>query len=434
MRVTKKRRTPTNSMQKSHIQSLMPAFKRVFWIVLDGVGAGELPDALQYKDVGSNTLGNLSKAFIQKAGRPLSLPSLQQMGLGNITKIEGVPPCPQGQGIGAFGRAAEESQGKDTTSGHWEMAGLVVREPFKTFPDGFPAEVIQQWCNENQLSGVLGNKTASGTTILEELGEEHVRTGKPILYTSADSVWQVAAHETAFGLERLYKICKSARAMGDQLGIGRVIARPFIGDPSQGQAFKRTYNRKDYAQKPSEQTYLDLLCKAKIATLGVGKISNIFASQGIQSNIDTHGNAEGIQVLLNQLDEFKEGLVFCNLIDFDMLYGHRRDVLGFGLSLEEFDRAMPEIIKKMKTDDLLIITADHGNDPTYPGTDHTREYIPILAYTPSEKQPGPIDLGIRKSFADIGATVTEALMKTVPSQVNLAGTSFLAHMAHLGSL
>ena len=404
------------------------SFKRVIWIVLDGVGAGELPDASSYGDSGSNTLGNLAREFSKITGRTLQLPHLQAWGLGNITSILGVPPSENGLPNAAYGKASELSAGKDTTSGHWEMAGLVLKKPFVTFPNGFAQEVVDRWVSENQLPGVLGNHSASGTTIIEELGAEHIRTGKPILYTSADSVWQVAAHEESFGLDRLYSICKSARKICDELQIGRVIARPFIGNPLEGKPFQRTYNRKDYAQLPPSSTYLDLLVEAGIPTLGIGKISNIYAAQGIQKNIDTQGNTDGIQVLIEQMKSVSNGLIFCNLIDFDMLYGHRRDVAGFGHALEEFDRALPEIQQAMDPEDLVLITSDHGNDPTYPGTDHTREYIPLLAYSPiqNSKGAGPMNLGTRASFGDVGATVTHALLGRAPQETHLAGTSFLS--------
>ena len=302
----------------------------------------------------------------------------------------------------------------------------------KVFPNGFSQDVIDRWCKENGLPGVLGNKPASGTEILEEFGEEHIRTGKPILYTSADSVWQVAAHEESFGLERLYKVCKSARVICDELQIGRVIARPFINNTDAGAKtkFKRTYNRKDYAQLPPQPTYLDYLCNQGVHTLGIGKISNIYAGQGIQENIDTKGNTDGIRVLIEQLETVESGLIFCNLIDFDMLYGHRRDVEGFALALEEFDRALPAIRQRMKDRDLLIISADHGNDPTFPGSDHTREYIPIIAFSPSQKITAPANLGIRESFADIGATVVDALVgqNNQSSATGLAGRSFLPNL------
>ncbi len=410
----------------THPQSIK-AFQRVIWIVLDGVGAGELPDSATYGDLGSNTLGNLGREFAKKTGRTLQLPHLQAWGLGNITSIVGVPPSQGGPTQAAFGKACELSAGKDTTSGHWEMAGLVVKKPFVTFPNGFSQEIVDRWVRENHLPGILGNCSASGTTILEELGAEHIKTGKPILYTSADSVWQVAAHEEFFGLEKLYKICKSARVLCDELQIGRVIARPFIGNPEQGKPFQRTYNRKDYAQLPPSETYLDHLTRAGIPTLGVGKISNIYAAQGIQRNIDTQGNTDGIRVLIEQMKTVSHGLIFCNLIDFDMLYGHRRDVVGFGHALEEFDRALPEIQSSTHPGDLVIIASDHGNDPTYRGTDHTREYIPLLAYTPSNTGLSslPIPLGTRSSFGDVGATVSHALLGATIQDPQLTGTSFL---------
>jgi phosphopentomutase len=407
------------------------SFDRVIWIVLDGVGAGELPDADKYGDRGSNTLGNLSRVLHSKTGRQLSLKNLEKWGIGNITPIQGVSPLSPGQGEGAFGRALEKSMGKDTTSGHWEMAGLVVTQPFQTYPEGFPEEIIHRWVRENNLPGILGNKAASGTEIIEELGLEHLRTGKPIVYTSADSVWQVAAHEETFGLNRLYEICKSARKICDEMGIGRVIARPFIGDPAKGTPFKRTYHRKDYAQPPFAATFLDALKEKGIPTLGIGKISSIFAGHGITENIDTAGNTDGIRVLIEQMKSRKNGLIFCNLIDFDMLYGHRRDVPGFASALEEFDQAVPEIKRNMTSRDLVLIASDHGNDPTYRGTDHTREYIPIMAYTPAQKNPGPINLGIRDSFGDIGATVIEALLgDTLLASLKdqLSGKSFLGDL------
>lgn len=405
-----------------------PSFQRVIWIVLDGVGAGALPDATVYGDAGSNTLGNLSRAYFEKSGKKLSLPNLSRMGIGNITPMVGVKAQKSGEGEGCFGKAAELSRGKDTTSGHWEMAGLVVSRAFATFPNGFPKEAIDRWVTENKLPGILGNTTASGTTIIEELGEEHVRTGKPILYTSADSVWQVAAHESAFGLDRLYSICKSARKLCDELQISRVIARPFIGDPTKGEPFKRTYNRKDYAQTPYASSFLDELLESGVKTLGIGKISSIYAGKGIEANIDTAGNADGLRVLKEQMQKVSTGLIYCNLIDFDMLYGHRRDVLGFGQALEEFDRAVPEIKKLMKPTDLLVIASDHGNDPTYPGTDHTREYIPVIAYSPRMKAQGPLDLGTLPTFGDVGATVVHALLGHSSRHTQLSGSSFLGKL------
>ncbi len=393
--------------------------KRVIWIVMDGVGVGEAPDAVEFGDLGSNTLGNLSKSIFQKTKTPLLLPNLLSLGANFVTPIAGTHT--PDRVIGAHGKAKEASTGKDTTSGHWEMAGLPVSKPFQVFSH-FPDAMVDRWLKENQLPGILGNKAASGTEIIEELGIEHILSGKPILYTSADSVWQVAAHEEFFGLDRLYSICKSARKICDEFNIGRVIARPFVGDPRQGKKFERTYHRKDYAQLPFGKTILDDLVSRHIPVLGVGKISNIFAGVGIPENIDTHGNTHGLQVVLEQLDTRNSGLIYVNLIDFDMNFGHRRDVAGFGKSLEEFDTALGLILKKLRPDDLLILTSDHGNDPTFRGTDHTREFVPIIAYSPSA--PENIDLGTRATFADMGATVFEALAHSPHS----CGKSFLSQM------
>jgi len=400
--------------------------KRVIWIVLDGVGVGETPDAKKFGDTGSNTLGNLAKETLKLRGTPLQIPNLLSLGANQITDVPGTTQPPKL--IGAYGKALEKSEGKDTTSGHWEMTGLVVSHAFPVFERGFTEDILQEWVKANHLPGYLGNKPASGTTIIEELGMEHCLTGKPIVYTSGDSVWQVAAHETFFGLEKLYSVCKSARKICDRLNIGRVIARPFIGDPRRGIPFERTYNRKDYAQLPFGKTMLVDLVEKKIPVLGVGKISNIFAGVGIPENIDTHGNTHGLEVTLKCLNDRKEGLIYVNLIDFDMLYGHRRDVKGFAHALEEFDLALKKIMDGMNQDDLLILTADHGNDPTYRGSDHTREYVPVLAYSPSLKSS--VDLGIRKGFDDMGATVYEALTGEIAHSTKQA-TSFLRELTHL---
>jgi phosphopentomutase len=380
-------------------------FKRVIWIVLDGVGVGEAHDAAQFGDVGSNTLGNLSQQVTPILGRPLAIPHLLKLGAGKITTL--ASSIPDGEIVGVYGKASEKSTGKDTTSGHWEMTGLVVSEPFTVFENGFPQEVVERWVKENQLPGYLCNHAASGTEIIEKLGAEHMKTGKPILYTSADSVWQVAAHEETFGLDRLYSICKSARKICDELNVSRVIARPFVGNPEKGTPFKRTYNRKDYAQLPFGKTILVELGEQNIPVLGVGKISNIFAGIGVPNNLDTKGNKDGLRVILEQMQQFKKGLLYVNLIDFDMLYGHRRDVSGFAAALEESDAAIGKIMQMMNPDDLLMLTADHGNDPTYPGTDHTREFVPVLCYSTSGKKNHSI--GIRDSFADMGATIFEGL-------------------------
>jgi phosphopentomutase len=394
--------------------------KRVFWIVMDGLGVGEAPDAPAFGDTGSNTLSNLAASTLKSQGRPLRIPHLLGMGLARVTPVAGTSE--PAQICGGYGKALEKSAGKDTTSGHWEMAGLVVKDAFPVYEQGFPDAVVERWVRENKLPGVLGNHAASGTEIIEQLGPEHMRTGKPILYTSADSVWQVAAHEETFGLERLYEVCKSAREICDELNLGRVIARPFIGDPSKGAPFKRTYNRKDYAQLPFGPTVLDRLTEAGVPVLGVGKISNIFAGIGVPRNIDTRGNTDGLRVMLECMDREAAGLIYVNLIDFDMLYGHRRDVPGFAAALEEFDLALGAMMAKAGQEDLFILTADHGNDPTYRGTDHTREFVPVLAWSPRMNQG--VDLGIRKSFADMGATIEEAL---TGKQSTLSG-SFLKHL------
>jgi phosphopentomutase len=309
------------------------------------------------------------------------------------------------------------------------MAGSVVDREFATFPNGFPKAVVDDWARENQLSGVLGNCVASGTDIIERLGAEHIQSKKPILYTSADSVWQIAAHEEHFGLDRLYQISKSAREICDRMNISRVIARPFIGNPATGVPFKRTYHRKDYAMKPFTPTILDLLTEKKIPVLGIGKISNIFAGFGVPENIDTEGNTDGLRVLEEKLLTVKNGLIYVNLIDFDMNYGHRRDVPGFALALEEFDLSLGRILAGLKEDDLLILTADHGNDPTYPGTDHTREYAPILGAT--GRKAKPISLGIRDTFADMGASIYHALSGQV-LLAPLVGKSFLNQLPPIG--
>lgn len=388
---------------------------RVIWVVLDGVGCGAMPDAVAYgDDHTAHTLVNTSKFA------PLNVPNLSALGLTQIAPVLTTEAFPAIRG--AYGRAAEVSHGKDTTSGHWEMVGLPVTHAFQTFPKGFPDSIIEEWVRENKLPGVLGNTVASGTEIIDQLGPEHLKTLKPILYTSADSVWQVAAHEEAFGLKRLYSICESARKICDRLNISRVIARPFTGNPEAGTPFVRTYNRKDYATPPSKPTALDVLISQQIPVLGIGKISNIFAGHGVPENIDTHGNTNGIEVLEQAIQSDRKGLIFCNLIDFDMLYGHRRDPKGFHAALQEFDVSLGKIRRTLKPNDLLMITADHGNDPTYPGTDHTREFIPILCDSPQFS--GFRSLGDRTSFADLGQTVLEALLKQAPRQSEVFGRSF----------
>lgn len=378
-------------------------------MVLDSVGVGELPDAAAYGDEGSHTLGHIAEVV-----DGFSLPNLQAMGLGNI---EGIP---QIHGVDApsahWGRMLETAHGKDTTTGHWEFVGLVLDEPFRTFPDGFDDEIIAAFCEAIGVEGVLGNKAASGTVIIEELGEEHRRTGLPIVYTSADPVFQIAAHEDVVPLEKLYQWCKAAYEIAIPAGLSRVIARPFVGEhPS----FERTANRKDFAFPPPQPTALDALQDAGVEVTAVGKIGDIYASQGISEAIKTKSNDHGVEVTIECLGD-REGLIFTNLVDFDAKYGHRRDPQGYGEALMRFDEQLPSICEAMRDGDVLIITADHGNDPTYRGTDHTREYVPLLVW---EKGAGPVGrpLGTRATFADIGASIAEHF-----GAEWTVGTSFLA--------
>lgn len=371
--------------------------KRVILIVLDSVGIGELPDADLYGDNGSNTLGNIALKYPQ-----LHIPNLVNLGLGNIDRSNALMKTDAPQA--AYGKAAEKSAGKDTTTGHWEISGVVLDKPFPTFTDtGFPQEFIEAF--EKAIdTKTIGNVSASGTAIINELGDEHVKTGYPIVYTSADSVFQVAMHEDVFPIERQYEICKIARDMlVDDLEVGRVIARPFLGTSGE---YYRTKNRKDYATLPPE-TVLDAIKEKGLGVYSIGKIIDIFAEKGITRYQKTKNNKEGILETIEALKTANESLIFTNLVDFDMEYGHRRDVEGYAKCLEEFDSYIPEILGNLKEDDLLIITADHGNDPTAPGTDHTREYIPILNIG-KEAKTG-IDFEARDSFADIAATVAEYL-------------------------
>ncbi|MDK2793736.1 MAG: phosphopentomutase [Caldanaerobacter sp.] len=341
--------------------------QRVILIVLDSVGVGELPDAYKFGDEGTNTLGHV----VEKTG--IKLPTMEKLGLGNIIPLKTVAPNPNA--IGAYGKMAEKSAGKDTTTGHWEIAGLIVEKPFPTYPEGFPKEIIEEF--EKRIGRkVLGNKPASGTEIIKELGEEHIKTGYPTVYTSADSVFQIAAHEEVIPLEELYRMCEIAREIlkGDH-AVGRVIARPFIGSPGN---FVRTANRKDFSLKPFGPTVLDMLKEAGYQVYAVGKIEDIFAGQGITDSIHTGNNDEGITATIEAMDAVKKGIIFTNLVDFDMVYGHRNDVNGYAKALKHFDERLPEIMLRLKEEDLLIITADHGCDPTTPGTDHTREYVPLL--------------------------------------------------------
>lgn len=370
--------------------------KRAIVIVLDSVGVGALPDAAEYGDEGSNTLGNTARAV-----GGLDLPHLGALGLGHITEVMGVPPAAHPEG--AFGRLAEASRGKDTTVGHWEIAGLISPQPLPTYPQGFPADLVEEF--ERRIGRkVLGNRAASGTVIIEELGREHIRTGRPILYTSADSVFQVAAHEEVIPLAELYRICEIARGLlQGEHGVGRVIARPFVGAPGH---FTRTANRHDWSLPPPEETVLDRLKTAGLAVQAVGKIEDIFVGRGITEAEHTQDNQHGVDVTLRFMATGKAGLIFTNLVDFDMRWGHRNNAPAYAQGLEAFDARVPEIRAAMRPDDLLILTADHGCDPTTPSTDHSREYVPLLAC--GRKVGAGIDLGTRACFADIAATVAEA--------------------------
>lgn len=366
--------------------------QRVIIIVLDSLGVGELPDASFYGDAGSNTLAHTAKA----AGG-LSVPTLQSFGLGCLTDVAGVP-CTDAPKA-AFGKMAERSKGKDTTTGHWEMAGIILENPFPTFTGGFPPEIIEPF---ELATGrkVLGNIKASGTEIIVSLGEEHMKTGRPIVYTSADSVFQIAAHEEVVPLELLYEWSAAARnLLRDEHAVGRVIARPFTGEPGN---FRRTANRKDYALDPPGLTLLDKLAAAGHHVVGIGKIPDIYNGRGITAGFHTKDNDEGMSMVLEAMDRYHNGLIFTNLVDFDMVYGHRNDADGYARALERFDTQLPAVLEKMKDTDLLIILADHGCDPTFPHTDHTREYVPLLVYGKNAK---PVNLGIRQTFADAGETV-----------------------------
>ncbi|MGI6453378.1 MAG: phosphopentomutase [Syntrophomonadaceae bacterium] len=370
--------------------------KKAIVIVLDGVGIGEMPDSVCYGDEGSNTLENTAA---QLGG--LHLPSLERLGLGNIASIEGVAPFPESKA--AWGKMQEKSAGKDSTTGHWEMMGLVQKRPFPTYPHGFPQDLIKKF-EEAIGKKTLGNIVASGTAIIEQLGKEHLATGFPIVYTSADSVFQIAAHEEIIPPEQLYEMCRIARQMlTGEHGVGRVIARPFRGRPG---AFVRTANRHDFSLEP-ERNLLDFIIEAGQEVVGVGKIKDLFAGRGLSRSYATSSNQEGMEILLKLSGEKTNGLLMANLLDFDQQYGHRNDTIGFAAALQEFDRFLPGIMSSMMPDDLLFITADHGCDPTTPSTDHSREYVPLLVFSPS-KELG-VELGTRESFADLGQTIAEFL-------------------------
>ncbi|HHY82054.1 MAG TPA: phosphopentomutase [Clostridiales bacterium] len=370
---------------------------RVILIVMDSVGIGELPDAAEFGDQGSHTLGNI----IREMGS-LQIPNLVKLGIGNIDNIQ-IPfsdPSP----IGCYGKAKEVSKGKDTTTGHWEIAGIRLDKPFPVYPNGFPAEIMNSFC-EATGAEYLWNKPASGSEIINRLGDEHVRTGKLIVYTSADSVFQIAAHEDIVPVEKLYDYCLAARKiLQGEHGVGRVIARPFTGSSGN---YVRTKNRRDFSLPPVEPTILDVLSQHRISTTGVGKIGDIFAGRGLERSIPAKSNDNCIDVTLNLMKDGVKGLIFVNLVDFDMLYGHRNDIAGYAGALEAFDRRIPELTAAMEETDVLILTADHGCDPSTPSTDHSREYVPVLVYGKSLAKGK--NLGVLETFSDIGATVLELL-------------------------
>ena len=384
-----------------------PAFRRVVWIVLDSVGIGALPDAAAYGDMGADTLGHIALR------RPLHLPHLVELGLANIRPFAHLTPAPRP--TASWGRCMLASPGKDTTTGHWEMVGIHLEKPFPLFPHGFPPEIVDEFCRRTGR-GALGNKAASGTEIILELGAEHLRTGQPIVYTSADSVFQIAAHEEVIPLWELYKMCETARdILRGPYEVGRVIARPFEGRPG---AFQRTANRKDFAVPPPKHMLLDQLEAQHVEVYSVGKIFDVFLGRGIGPHEKTKSNADGMEKTLAALGELDTGLIFVNLVDFDQLFGHRNDVEGYARALEEVDAWLPSLLERLIPTDLLILTADHGCDPTTPGTDHTREYVPLLAYTPSREHG--VDLGTRLTLSDIGQTVAKNYSTSV-----VIGESFL---------
>jgi phosphopentomutase len=366
--------------------------------VLDSVGCGELPDAAAYGDEGSDTLGNIAKHV------PLALPRLRALGLDRVSAI-GPGAAPEGLNVfprGAYGRMAEASPGKDSVTGHWEMMGIVLERPFPTFPAGFPSDVIAEF--EQRIGrGTIGNVAASGTEIIQRLGAEHVRTEKPIVYTSADSVLQIAAHEAVIPIAEQYRICEIAFDMvGRGLGVARVIARPFAGAPG---AFTRTANRHDYALEPFGETLLDLLTGARIPVVAVGKTSDLFAGRGIQRSLPTGSDDRGVETIVEVMADTADGLIFANLVDFDTQYGHRNDVAGYAANLERFDQQLGRVFDRMRESDLFVITADHGNDPTTPSTDHSREHVPLLVS--GKRVRRDVDLGTRRTFADVGQTLAD---------------------------
>jgi phosphopentomutase len=383
-------------------------FGRAIVIVLDGVGVGALPDAASYGDRGSNTLGNVAKRV------PLEVPALRRLGLGRVVPLGGVER--DRSPVGAIGRMAEASAGKDSVTGHWELTGLVLDRPFPVFPHGFPAEVLDEFSRRTGR-GVLGNRAASGTAIIEDLGPAHLATGSFIVYTSADSVFQIAAHETVVRVEDLYRACGIAyELVSEGLGVGRVIARPFVGERG---SFRRTANRRDFALPPPAETLLDRLTSAGVHVVAIGKIDDLFAGRGLSEAYHTNSDAEGMDQVDRQMERLPAGLIFANLVDFDTLFGHRNDVAGFAENLERFDARLSALLSRLRDDDVVIITADHGNDPTTPSTDHSREYVPLIV-TGRRIREG-VDLGTRSTFADVGQTLADAFALSPLSH----GRSFL---------
>lgn len=385
-------------------------FQRIVLIVLDGVGVGALPDAAAYGDESAATLPHVAAAV---GGLPLK--NMSRLGLGKIVSLSGNEPVDVATGY--WGKLAEQSPGKDSVTGHWELTGAPLERPFATFPQGFPAEIIAAFVAETGLVP-LGNVAASGTDILRRLGEEHLQTGRPIVYTSSDSVFQIAAHEEIIPPQQLYEICRKAEKILAEHNVCRVIARPFVGTAADN--FRRTSGRHDFPRRPVCETLLDKMKQTGLTTYGVGKINDLFAGQGLTYSVSTKSNAEGMKETLSALDKIKSGLVMTNLVDFDMLYGHRLDVDGFASALQEFDQWLPQLYCRLSVNDLVIITADHGCDPTTAGTDHTREYVPLLAWSPAMRQSG--SLGVRRSFADVGATVADNF------NIESKGVSFLAEL------
>ncbi|MED4017213.1 phosphopentomutase [Sutcliffiella cohnii] len=389
-------------------------YKRVFLVVMDSVGIGEAPDAEKFGDTGSDTLGSITEHL-----NGLHMPNMAKLGLSNIRELKGIEKAEKP--LAFYTKMEEASVGKDTMTGHWEIMGLYIDTPFRVFPEGFPKELLDE-IEKRSGRKIIGNKPASGTEILDELGTEHMETGALIVYTSADSVLQIAAHEEVVPLDELYDICEMARelTLDEKYMVGRIIARPFIGTPGD---FKRTANRHDYALKPFDRTVMNELKDSGFDCISIGKIADIYDGEGITESLRTVSNMDGMDKLVQTTGMNFTGLSFLNLVDFDAVYGHRRDPEGYGKALEEFDARLPEVLNKLNEDDLLIITADHGNDPTFPGTDHTREYVPLLVYSPSMTDGGK-ELEIRKTFADVGATVADNFNVKAPK----FGKSFLQQL------